>query len=774
MDSELSLAGLSTVRVRIAIRGLVQGVGFRPFIYRLASELHLKGWVNNNLQGVSIEVEGLREAVDAFVRRIGPERPPRAAIYSLETTVLDPVGYDAFEIRESDTAGAVSAVVLPDIATCDDCLREVRDPSDRRYRYPFTNCTNCGPRFSIIRSLPYDRPNTSMASFTMCEDCQAEYNDPPNRRFHAQPNACPTCGPRLALWAPDGRVLASDDDALRRTEEALRAGQIMAVKGLGGFHLMVLAYDHQAVLRLRARKRREAKPLAVMFPSLEAIAAHCELSDAEQRLLLSPECPIVLMWLSNLGDLSPAIAPGNPWLGAMLPYTPLHHLLLGDLGAPVVATSGNLTDEPICIDAHEALERLRGIADLFLIHDRPIVRHVDDSVVRIVAGRELVLRRARGYAPLPVHVEQDLPPTLAVGAHLKNAVALAFGREVFVSQHLGDLETEQAFGAFLRAAADLPRLYSVSPTTVACDLHPDYLSTRHAEALGLRVVHVQHHLAHVLACMAENDLLGEPALGVAWDGTGQGQDGTPWGGEFLTIHEEGARRVAHFRPIPLLGGDRAAREPRRVALAVLYELLGEEAFSRRDLPPVAAFTAPELQVLHTMLLRRVHTLRACSVGRLFDAVSALLGIRQVCAFEGQAAMELEFALQRAVSSGAPAFGVQNDGAMLVLDWAPVIEDIVQGLADGVPVSALSRRFHDALVDALLEVARRIGLEPVVLSGGCFQNQYLTEQATARLRAEGFRPYWHQRVPPNDGGIALGQAVAAARTRMWEDVPGGSR
>jgi hydrogenase maturation protein HypF len=760
-------------RVRISIRGLVQGVGFRPFVYRLATELGLRGWVNNTLQGVCIEAEGAQEAVDAFMQRIGPERPPRAAIYSLETSLLDPVGYGAFEIRESDAAGATSAIVLPDIATCEDCLREVMAPSDRRHRYPFTNCTNCGPRFSIIRHLPYDRPNTTMAGFTMCRACQAEYDDPLDRRFHAQPNACPDCGPQLELWGVGGEVLARRDDALRRAEEALLSGRIVALKGLGGFHLMADARDSEAVIRLRARKHREEKPLAVMFPSLSAVAAHCDLSAAESRLLSSPERPIVLVRRREADDLSPAIAPGNPYVGALLPYTPLHHLLLADLGFPVVATSGNLSDEPICTDPREALERLRGVADLFLVHDRPIARHVDDSVARIVAGRELMIRRARGYAPLPVHVTGNLAPTLAVGAHLKNAVALSLGAEVFVSQHIGDLETEQSFAAFTSAADDLPRLYSVSPGLVACDLHPDYLSTQYAQASGLPVVHVQHHLAHVLSCMAENELE-PPALGVAWDGTGYGLDGTPWGGEFLVVGKEGARRVAHFRPVPLPGGDRAAREPRRVALAMLFGLLGDGVFDRRDLAPVAAFTPDELSILRTMLLRRVQTPDACSVGRLFDAVSSLLGIRQVCAFEGQAAMELEFALPASDTEDSAAFDVRCEDGTLVLDWAPVIEDILQGLARGSPAAELSARFHNGLVGGLLEVACQIGLEGVVLSGGCFQNRYLTEKAVGRLSAEGFRPYWHQRVPPNDGGIALGQVVGAARMRMWENVPGSAR
>ncbi len=776
MSAEVSDSGQQ--RLRVAIRGLVQGVGFRPFIYRLATELGLRGWVNNNLQGVCIEVEGDAQTLRAFLGRIERDRPPRAAIYSLESSFLDPVGFAAFEIRESDGAGATTALVLPDIATCDDCLREVLDPADRRFGYPFTNCTNCGPRFSIIRALPYDRPATTMAGFVMCPACQAEYDDPLNRRFHAQPNACPECGPQIELWSPAGEVLAGRAEALAQAAEALRAGQVVAAKGLGGFHLMVDARSEAAVLDLRRRKRREEKPVALMFPSLELARAECEVSEAETRLLLSPESPIVLLGRrSGAGEVSPTVAPGNPTLGLMLPYTPLHHLLMRELGFPVVATSGNLSDEPICTDEREALERLAGIADLFLVHNRPLARHVDDSIVRVMAGRELILRRARGYAPLPVQLPPpgadavSQRPVLAVGAHLKNAVALAVGREAFLSQHIGDLETEQAYGAFQAVAGDLQRLYSAPAERVACDAHPDYLSTGFAEAAGLPVVRVQHHLAHVLSCMAENELSGS-ALGVAWDGTGYGLDGMSWGGEFLRVTESSVSRVARFRPVRLPGGDRAIREPRRVALAMLEELLGEELWSRTDLPPVAAFTGAELAALRTILAAHAAVPRASSVGRLFDAVASVAGLRQVVRFEGQAAMELEFALT-GVAAGEPyTFGLDAPPAgCATLDWGPVLAEVLEDLRRGAAVADVSARFHAALVEAILAVARKIGEEAVVLSGGCFQNKTLTEAAIRRLREEGFRPYWHQRVPPNDGGIALGQVAAALRERTWSDVPG---
>ena len=502
---EVGLSG----RLKLTVRGAVQGVGFRPFIYRLATGAGLAGWVNNSPQGVFIEVEGPRPALETFLLRLESERPPRSSIQSLEASWLDPVGYAAFEIRQSEVGGAKTALVLPDIATCPDCLAEIFDPHNRRYGYPFTNCTNCGPRFSIIESLPYDRANTSMKRFLMCPQCQAEYNDPLDRRFHAQPNACPACGPQLELWDRKGKPLPApargappvaseaSREALLAAAEAIRQGQIVAVKGLGGFHLMVAAHNDEAVRRLRELKHREEKPFALMFPSLPAVKAACEVSPLEERLLRSPEAPIVLLRLHasrithHVSALSSSLAPGNPNLGVMLPYTPLHHLLMSALGFPVVATSGNLSDEPICTDEHEALERLGGIADLFLVHNRPIVRHVDDSIARVMMGRELVLRRARGYAPLPI----QLPPSighrpwaigdsvLAVGAHLKNTVALSVGRQVFISQHIGDLETAQSFDAFRRVIADFQNLYESQPAIIAADAHPDYLSTKYARDL---------------------------------------------------------------------------------------------------------------------------------------------------------------------------------------------------------------------------------------------------------------------------------------------------
>jgi len=750
------------MRLRTVIRGVVQGVGFRPFIHRLAGELGLAGWVCNTGEGVVIEVEGGEELLRGFLLRIEPERPAHSIIQSMESSWLEPVGFDGFEIRPSPQDGPRTALVLPDIATCPDCLREICDAGDRRYFYPFTNCTHCGPRFSIIEALPYDRVNTSMKGFEMCGGCRAEYENPENRRFHAQPNACPECGPQLELWSPSGEVLPGRQEAFEQALSALRDGRIVAVKGLGGFHLMVRADDEDAVARLRKRKQREEKPFALMVPSVDVARKLCEVSELEERLLVSPEAPIVLMSRSDApGVIANGVAPGIPQLGLMLPSNPLHHLMMHELGTPLVATSGNLSDEPICTDEHEALERLGAIADLFLVHDRPIVRHVDDSIVRVLMGREMVLRRARGYAPLPVPLPGELvvkEPLLAVGPHLKNTVAVATGGRVMLSQHLGDLETEASCAAFERAAADLQQLFDAPAARMVADLHPDYVSSRFAEASGLPVSRVQHHHAHVLACLAENGV-DEPALGIAWDGTGFGTDGTIWGGEFLTIDGGQFGRLAHMRTFPLPGGDAAAREPRRSLAGVLWEI-GEIERAR------PLFRDDEFRLLVQMLERGVNTAITSSAGRLIDAVAALLGVREVSNYEAQSAMELEFLAASAGDLAAAAEGVDlrpaaKDSERLAVDWEPWIRAMIKGIDGGESAAGLAARFHGQLIASTVAVAERAGREPVALTGGCFQNRLLLEGAVHRLRAAGFRPYWHQRVPANDGGVALGQAVAGS-------------
>jgi len=782
MKTSLIQPAAGVTRLKLAVRGAVQGVGFRPFVHRLAAELGLGGWVQNSSQGVMIEVEGTRGRLEQFRLRLETEKPPRSFIQSLEASWLDATGHAKFEIRPSATGGGRTALVLPDIATCPDCLHEILDPKNRRHGYPFTNCTNCGPRFSIIEGLPYDRANTSMKAFTMCSACRAEYGDPRDRRFHAQPNACPVCGPKLELWNANGESMAAGDVALLMAAKAIRAGEVVAVKGIGGFHLMTDAHNDVAVRRLRERKQREEKPLALMFPTLESVRAVCEVSPLEERLLRSPEAPIVLLRRHKAGavdraeeldqntscsgcrDIAPSVAPGNPNLGVMLPSNPLHHLLMAELGFPVVATSGNLSDEPICTDEFEALERLGRIADMFLVHNRPIVRQVDDSIVRVMLGREMVMRRARGYTPLPVtlkHPGGNRPPVLAVGAHLKNSVALAVDGQVFISQHIGDLNSEPANGAFRRVIADFQKLFDAKPEVIAADAHPDYLSTRFAQTSGIPVVSVQHHAAHVLSCMAENEIE-PPVLGIAWDGTGHGPDGTVWGGEFLLVTADKVERVAHLRPFRLPGGDKAVKEPRRVALGLLYELYGEAAFEMNHLPPLRAMPVVERMTFKGMLQRQFNSPATSSAGRLFDAVASLINLRQQVRFEGQAAMELEFILDGIETNEHYDLRLVTGGKSPVLDWAPVIGAILADVRRGESAGLMSAKFHNALVEAMVAVAQTIGVPRVALSGGCFQNRYLTERAVTRLRAEKFQPYWHQRVPTNDGGIALGQIMAAWR------------
>lgn len=769
MPEQLQAIANSTMqRLRVSIRGAVQGVGFRPFIYRLATEMMLPGWVSNTAAGVFIEVEGEAERLQEFLLRVEREKPAIAFIQSLESTFLDPSGFSSFAIRES-SGGEKTVIVLPDIATCPDCLADISDPKNRRYRYPFTNCTNCGPRFSIIEALPYDRSSTTMKKFAMCPQCEGEYKDPLDRRFHAQPTACPSCGPHLAFWDSEGKQLCQTNDALLRAAAEIRAGGIVAVKGLGGFHLFADARNDAAVTTLRDRKRREEKPFALMYPRLYAVRGDCEFSELEERLLRLPEAPIVLLRkrATPRSGICASIAPRNPFLGVMLPYTPLHHLLMRELKFPVVATSGNLSDEPICIDEHEALTRLCGIADFFLVHDRPIVRHADDSIVRIVAGRELVIRRARGFAPLPVRVKDNLAPILAVGAHQKNTISASIGDQVFVSQHIGDLETQEAFQAFERVIQSFKKLYEFSPQAIACDLHPNYMSTGYARQSGLPVVAVQHHYAHVLSCMAENELDG-PVLGISWDGSGYGPDGTVWGGEFLFVDDRGYERPAHLRTFPLPGSEKAVKEPRRAALGLLHELYAEDLSEKRDLPTVQAFTAQELKIICGMLKQGVNSPRTSSAGRLFDAVASMLDIRQTVRFEGQAAMELEGLATTVDNNDDYIVRGERHNDSYVLDWGPTVIGIRQDLWRGESKAIIARKFHNTLVQMMLLAAahifvgRRNEERRIVLTGGCFQNRLLTEISIKRLSDAGYRVYRHQRIPPNDGGISLGQIMAAAR------------
>ncbi|MDX1644593.1 MAG: carbamoyltransferase HypF [Thermoanaerobaculia bacterium] len=796
---------------RISIRGTVQGVGFRPWIFRLAHEVGVGGSVRNDPEGVTIDAYGPEAAVAAFLDRLAHGAPPAAEIRSLDASPLagsidseapDPSRMTDFRIEPSTAGSERHVSIPPDLATCHDCLSEVADPQDRRYLYPFTNCTNCGPRFTIVTDMPYDRPATTMAGFTMCRRCRAEYDDPLDRRFHAQPNACPECGPRLELLDPSSHRTARDGEALIAAAMAVRRHQIVAVKGLGGFQLLVLATSAAAVERLRRLKHRWEKPLAVMVRSRSAARRLCHLTDEEAALLASPAAPIVLLPRRPGLGVTPAVAPRNPRLGLMLPPTPLHHLLVYLIQDPVVATSGNLSDEPIAIDDAEALERLGGIADMFLVHDRPIARHADDSVMVSVRGLPQPLRRARGYAPRPIVVPYRLPTLLAVGGHMKNTVALGREREVVMSQHIGDMETPQAREAFRRVVADLLTMLDAHPEAIVHDLHPDYPTHLWAERAvanaradgalarlaGLPLVGVQHHHAHLAACLldaagpdaesSEGLLPRHPPLGIVWDGTGYGPDGTIWGGEALVGDAASFRRLARLRPFRLPGGEAAVRQPRRTALSVLIETFGIEVLASGDLPPLLDLSDSRRRLIGRMVEGGLGSPLTSSMGRLFDAVASILGLYQRVSFEGQAAVALEYAAtpeeqgaypielhetsarERAASPWAPE---------VEIDWRPTIAALVDEMRGRVRREVLARRFHDTLVGAVLALARRAGSSGpgrprVALTGGCFQNVLLTTLAADLLEEHGFEVLLHRQVPANDGGLALGQiAVAAART-----------
>ncbi|UCH82941.1 MAG: carbamoyltransferase HypF [Candidatus Latescibacterota bacterium] len=757
-------------RLRVVIRGAVQGVGYRPFVYGAATEFGLNGWVNNTPQGVVVEVEGVAATLDTFLNRLFRDAPPLASIQSIDHMYLDAVGFDRFEIRESISDGDKNTLILPDIATCGDCLRDVFDPGNRRFRYPFTNCTNCGPRYSIITALPYDRANTSMAIFDMCTECRAEYTDPLDRRFHAQPNACPSCGPHLELWDKSGRTTAIRDTALSEASNVVRSGGILALKGLGGFHLIVDARNDNAVRRLRRQKHRDQKPLAVMAPSPESAGELCRMQSEEERLLHSPASPIVLLPRRASAPVAPSVAPGNPYLGLMLPYTPLHHLLMTDLGFPVVATSGNLAEESICTDENDAMDRLAEVADCYLVHNRPIVRHIDDSVTRVVAGRALLLRRARGYAPLPIAIATETDrrdqALMGLGAHQKNTVAFAAGPQVFVGQHNGDLSTRVAYGAFEKSASDFERLFDREPGEFVCDLHPDYLSTRYANSDRATTTRIQHHLAHVFACMADNRVV-PPLSGVSWDGTGYGPDGTIWGGEFLAVTGRSWKRAGHLRPWRLPGGDAAIREPRRAALGLLYEVFAEQVFEMDHLAPVRQFSSQERRVLRVQLANAINAPVTSSAGRLFDVLASLIGLCQIASYEGQAAMELEFRVDGVESDTAYPFVITGSNGKFVVDWEPIIRAVIFDLSRSTESGRIAAKFHNTLAAIIVDAAHRMNHERVLLTGGCFQNKYLTEKTIARLTACKLRPYWHRRVPPNDGGISLGQVAAALHLRGQE-------
>lgn len=764
-------------RIAVTVRGVVQGVGFRPFVFRLAEEEQLAGWIGNNTEGVFLEVEGEPARVAAFVQRLRTEAPPLSRIDAVASREISPLREAGFRILQSAVLGRVHTAIPADAATCSDCLRELLDPADRRYQYPFTNCTNCGPRFTITRRVPYDRPQTSMASFPMCAACQREYDDPRNRRFHAQPNACWDCGPHVFYCdAEDANPLdscthsrADQWESIEKTIQKILAGRIVAIKGIGGFHLAVDATNSQAVERLRQRKHRFGKPLAVMVRDAEAASFLCDLHPDEAALLHTPARPIVLCAKKNPCLLAESVAPHLPWLGLFLPYAPLQHLLFADgrLRA-LVMTSANLSEEPICIDNAEAMERLRGVADAYLLHDREILQRADDSVAALVDGAPQLLRRARGYVPLGIALPYDAPPILAVGGHMKNAFALARGPHAYPSQHLGDLENLSAMDFFSESLDHLMRTFEIEPQSVAHDLHPGYISTQWAATWAaernLPLLGVQHHHAHIAACMAEHQLM-EPAVGLALDGTGFGLDGTIWGGEVLVVDPRNGtmRRSAHLEPFPLPGGDAAVREPWRAAFSALIHA----GFPLDEAAQLSGASFADGKLVERMIERQINAPQTSSLGRLFDAVAAVLLYRKTVDYEAQAAIELEAAaLSEPAKHAYPCAlrTAESDEGLLCIETKNIWIRLIDDLRRGVAVSQIAASFHDSIAEAFIASASRVcqqtRISQVVLSGGCLHNRRLARCLREGLEAQGYRVYAHRHVSPGDGGLSYGQVAVA--------------
>ncbi len=783
-------------RRRIEVNGIVQGVGFRPFIYNLARSLGVKGFVLNDSTGVVIEAEGDR--VEEFIEHIKADAPPLARIDALKVSSLARAGYTDFEIRESTGREDIATLISPDISICSDCLEELFDPSNRRYLYPFINCTNCGPRYSIISRLPYDRPNTTMSQFRMCRLCEEEYHDPSNRRFHAQPNACPECGPSLKFKIQDSKFKIYGEDPLKATIELLKEGAIIAIKGLGGFHLACDATNDDAVRRLRDGKRRSNKPFAVMMPDIETVRLFCEMGDEEEGLLTSPESPIVLLEKKDCTHISELVAPDNNYFGIMLPYTPVHHLLfrypmtnrslnIHPHFSALVMTSGNISEEPIVIDNEEAMERLSHIADAFLLHNRDIYMRVDDSVARISDfgyqvsdlksqipdseshipdPRFRIIRRARGYAPSPIELGFDMPEILATGGELKTTFCLTKGSYVIMSQHIGDMENLEAIGFYKETLNNLKGTFGVKPSIIAHDMHPNYWTTTFAKQLAthhpsLTTIPVQHHHAHIVSCMAENGLSGR-VIGVALDGTGYGTDGRVWGGEFMIADERDFERFAHLEYLPMPGGEKVIKEPYRMAVSYLYHTFGLGCL---DAFPsfFDRFDHGMIERLIEMMDKDIRSPLTSSCGRLFDAVASILGIRDVITFEAEGAIGVEMQSLEDVEQG---YGfVIKGGAPYTIDLRPMIGEMVDDLRRGLPLHEVGGRFHNTVVGIIVRVAgmvrEEISIDRVCLTGGCFQNDMLTEKSIAGLTKEGFKVFIHRIVPTNDGGISLGQAVVAA-------------
>lgn len=751
-----------TRRVKATVHGIVQGVGFRPFIYQLARRYNLKGYVTNTSHGVDIDVEGESPSLDSFLKAIRSESPPLANITALEKSEHPRAGYSDFSIHESQASEGRSTLISPDICVCEQCLAELLDIKNRRYGYPFINCTNCGPRYTIIEDIPYDRPKTSMKSFPMCPECEAEYHDPLDRRFHAQPNACWTCGPRVTLYdANKNRVVCKAP--VIQAANLLRQGKILAIKGLGGFHLVVDAAIDEAVRTLRQRKHREEKPLAVMSPDVETIETYARVNSYESKVLLSPQRPIVLLKKRPRPAISAGVAPHNKYFGVMLPYTPLHYLLLKQGFVALVMTSGNLSEEPIAIGNDEAFRRLGHIADYFLMHDRDIYMRCDDSVVRVNRGKVHPIRRARSYVPVPIILKQNMPEILACGAELKNTICLTKGQNTFLSQHIGDLENLETLESFTEVIEHLKRILEITPRIMAYDLHPEYLSTKYALAQNdiANKYAIQHHHAHIVSCMAEHNL-NEEVIGLALDGTGYGTDGAIWGGEILIVRRDSFERAGHLDYVPLPGGAAAIKEPWRMAVSYLYKTYGED-FLNLNIPFVKNHDKKTLSLLTAAITKKVNTPLTSSCGRLFDGVSALLGLRYKVAYEGQAAMELEMSI---TGHGAAAYDYRiekRDGKWAV-DVGPIIEQIVTDIQKGTKKGLIAHKFHYTLARMFTDICLRLrseqDLTKVALSGGVFQNMTLLTGLTKLLLKNKFKIYSHRLIPANDGGLSLGQAVAA--------------
>jgi len=727
---------------------MIQGVGFRPLVFQLAKRMQLNGWVSNSSEGVTIELEGIKKSIDKFLRQLEHELPPYASIQGRNIALIETWGEKEFAIKESTNTGETAPHILPDIAVCHECLEEMFDPLNRRFAYPFINCTHCGPRFSIVQSLPYDRANTTMAGFEMCEECRAEYEDPTDRRFHAQPIACPNCGPQIEFrHLSESSSTFIGKKAMESAIHSLKSGKILALKGLGGFQLLVDATNTAAVQRLRERKQRGNKPFAVMFPDIESARETVKISDPEEKLIKSPEAPIVLVEKQN--NKFDSASPKNPYLGVFLPYSPLHHQLLKQFNNPLIATSGNLANEPICIHNEEAFLRLKSIADVFLVHDRPIQRPVDDSVVRMVGGDIQVIRRARGYAPYPIQMSQHVPPTLAVGGHLKNTIAIGKGHQIVLSQHIGNLDTMESVSAFDSTISDFRTLYDLQAEAVVADKHPDYVSTRFAEEQkSEHNVHIQHHLAHVFSCMAEHGLK-PPLTGIAWDGTGYGDDGTIWGAESFKLTEQTSRRFASIYPFQLPGGESAIHEPERIAISLLHS-------AGQQIPQTK-----KTNLLLELNEKGINSPYCSSIGRLFDGISAIIGLCREINYEAEAAMLLEFEAMQSDTHDHYDFPAhKSDGSNLtVFDWRPMIGQIAEDLRTQEPTTHIARKFHNTLTEAILEIARLSNENKVLLSGGCFQNKVLTEMTIHKLTEAGFKTYSHHQIPSNDGGLAAGQVYA---------------